>query len=112
MAHLYEALATRVDRWRAGGYPAPEHPAIAEVLEWATDPESGGSRFLQYTDIWANDSYLQFMHERLLLIAGLRAPAGALYLHCDSRKSHFLRCLIEEMVAEIARSTGTAALGR
>jgi adenine specific DNA methylase Mod len=51
---------------------------------------------LQYTDIWANDTYLQFMYERLLLLKELLSPTGAIYLHCDQRKSHLLRCLLDE----------------
>lgn len=54
---------------------------------------------LQYTDIWANDNYLQFMYERLQLLAELLAPTGALYLHCDPRKSHQLRSLCDEVFA-------------
>jgi len=52
---------------------------------------------VQYTDIWANDNYLQFMYERLLLLRELLAEDGSLYLHCDWNKSHLLRCLIEEV---------------
>lgn len=52
---------------------------------------------IQYTDIWANDNYLQFMYERLMLMKELLAEGGAFYLHCDSKRSHFLRCLLEEI---------------
>ena len=52
---------------------------------------------IQYTDIWANDMYLQFMYERLLLLKELLAEDGSLYLHCDWNKSHHLRCLLEEV---------------
>ncbi len=52
---------------------------------------------LQYTDIWANDNYLQFMYERLLLLRELLANDGSLYLHCDANKSHLLRCLLDEV---------------
>lgn len=52
---------------------------------------------IQYTDIWANDNYLQFMYERLQLLAELLAPNGAFYLHCDPRKSHHLRALLDEV---------------
>jgi site-specific DNA-methyltransferase (adenine-specific)/adenine-specific DNA-methyltransferase len=45
----------------------------------------------QYTDIWNNDEYLQFMYERLLLLKELLSPSGSIYLHCDYRKSHYLR---------------------
>ena len=51
----------------------------------------------QYTDIWSNDEYLQFMYERLILIRELLANDGSIYLHCDYRKSHHLRCLLDEI---------------
>lgn len=57
MAHLYEVLATRLDRWRADGYPTPDHPAIGEILEWATDLESGNSRFLRRPQLRALETY-------------------------------------------------------
>lgn len=52
---------------------------------------------IQYTDIWANDNYLQFMYERLQLLKELLAEDGSIYLHCDDRKSHHLRCIMEEL---------------
>ncbi|MEN4012557.1 MAG: site-specific DNA-methyltransferase [Bellilinea sp.] len=51
----------------------------------------------QYTDIWSNDEYLQFMYERLIIIRELLADDGAIYLHCDYRKMHQLRCLMDEV---------------
>lgn len=51
----------------------------------------------QYTDIWSNDEYLQFMFERLVLIRELVADDGAVYLHCDYRKHHQLRCIMDEV---------------
>ncbi len=41
---------------------------------------------VQYSDIWANDNYLQFMYERLLLLRELLAEDGTIYLHCDFRR--------------------------
>lgn len=52
---------------------------------------------IQYTDIWANDNYLQFMYERLMLLRELLAEDGSIYLHCDWHKNHHLRCLMEEV---------------
>ena len=52
---------------------------------------------IQYTDIWANDNYLQFMYERLLLLRELLAEDGSIYLHCDWHKGHMLRCLMDEV---------------
>lgn len=52
---------------------------------------------VQYSDIWANDNYLQFMYERLLLLRELMSDDATLYLHCDWRKHHHLRCLVDEV---------------
>ena len=51
----------------------------------------------QYTDIWTNDEYLQFMYERLMLMRELLADNGSIYVHCDWHKSHYLRCILDEI---------------
>jgi len=51
----------------------------------------------QYTDIWANDLYLQFMYERLQLMRELLAEEGTIFLHCDWHRSHYLRCILDEV---------------
>ena len=54
----------------------------------------------QYTDIWTNDEYLQFMYERLTLIRELLSDQGSLYLHCDWRKVHHLRCILDQIFGD------------
>ncbi len=51
----------------------------------------------QYSDIWTNDEYLQYMYERLTIIRELLSDNGSMYLHCDWHKSHHLRCLLDEI---------------
>lgn len=51
----------------------------------------------QYTDIWTNDEYLQFIFERILILRELLAPHGSIYLHCDYRKSHYLNLIMDEV---------------
>ena len=51
----------------------------------------------QYTDIWKNDEYLQFMYERLLIAKELLADTGSIYLHCDWHKGAYLRLLMDEV---------------
>ena len=51
----------------------------------------------QYTDIWRNDTYLQFMYERLIILRELLSEKGSIYLHCDHHKSHHLRFLLDEV---------------
>lgn len=55
---------------------------------------------IQYTDIWANDNYLQFMYERLILLKELLTEEGSIWLHCDWHKSHHLRCLMDEVFGQ------------
>lgn len=59
----------------------------------------------QYTDIWSNDEYLQFMYERIVLARELLSMRGNFLLHCDDKKSHHLRCIIDEVFgAEMMRN--------
>jgi DNA modification methylase len=52
---------------------------------------------IQYMDIWANDNYLQFMYERLLLLKELLIESGSVWLHCDPNRSHYLKILLDEI---------------
>ncbi|MED0657121.1 site-specific DNA-methyltransferase [Anoxybacillus ayderensis] len=51
----------------------------------------------QYTDIWTNDGYLQFMYERLIIMRELLSEDGSIYVHCDWHKNHYLRCILDEV---------------
>ena len=51
----------------------------------------------QYTDIWTNDEYLQFMYERLIIMRELLSDNGSIYVHCDWHKNHLLRCVLDEV---------------
>jgi len=52
---------------------------------------------IQYTDIWSNDNYLQFVYERLLLMKELLSDTGSIYVHVDARRVHHLRVLLDEV---------------
>lgn len=51
----------------------------------------------QYSDMWSNDEYLQFMYERLILLKELLSETGSIFLHCDWHKSHHLRLILDEI---------------
>ncbi|MDC5119707.1 site-specific DNA-methyltransferase [Acinetobacter baumannii] len=51
----------------------------------------------QYTDIWANDDYLQFIFERICLLKELLSNKGVLFVHCDWRKNFHIRAILEEI---------------
>lgn len=52
---------------------------------------------IQYTDIWANDNYLQFMYERMLLLKEFLSEDGSIFIHCDDTRGHYLRMLADEV---------------
>lgn len=52
---------------------------------------------IQYTDIWANDNYLQFMYERLLLLRELLDSNGVIFVHTNHERVHLIRCLLDEV---------------
>lgn len=51
----------------------------------------------QYSDMWSNDEYLQFMFERLTLMRELLSEKGSIFLHADWHKIHHLRCILDEI---------------
>ena len=51
----------------------------------------------QYTDIWTNDEYLQYMYERLILMKELLADDGSIYVHCDWRMNGYIRLVLDEV---------------
>ena len=55
---------------------------------------------IQYSDIWANDTYLQFMYERLILMRELLTDNGSIYVHCDWRMNSYLRLALDEIFGE------------
>lgn len=57
---------------------------------------------IQYTDIWANDTYLQFMYERLLLIKELMSPSSSLWVHLDWRRISDIRQILDEVIGTSA----------
>ena len=55
MHHLHAAIATRVDAWRAAGYPCATYPALAEVLAFQRTPH--GLRHLRPPQLRALETY-------------------------------------------------------
>jgi len=53
-----------------------------------------------YFDIWNNDSYLQFMYERLLLMKELLAETGSIYVHLDYYIGHYIKLLMDEIFGQ------------
>ncbi|GIK73865.1 MAG: hypothetical protein BroJett021_28530 [Chloroflexota bacterium] len=65
--------------------------ANARTLDGAQRQQAG------YSDIWNEGAYLQFIYARLPLLRDLLADDGSVWLHCDHRHAHHLRCLLDEV---------------
>ncbi|MEO0091912.1 MAG: DNA methyltransferase [candidate division WOR-3 bacterium] len=50
-----------------------------------------------YFDIWNNDTYLQFMYERLMLLKELLSETGSIYVHLDWHVGHYVKLLMDEV---------------
>lgn len=53
-----------------------------------------------YFDIWNNDSYLQFMYERLMLLKELLSETGSIYIHLDWHVGHYVKLLMDEVFGQ------------
>ena len=100
MSHLMKKFRGKVDLI----YIDPPFDSKAEYkkeikINGVGSAESDVSSFeeKQYSDIWTNDEYLQFMYERLILMRELLKDTGSIYLHCDWHKSHYLRMIMDEV---------------
>ena len=51
----------------------------------------------QYSDIWTNDEFLQFLYERIVLCRELLSDKGTIYVHCDQERHHFFRMIMDEV---------------
>ena len=54
----------------------------------------------QYSDIWTQEEYLQFMYERIILIRELLSDSGILFLECDPTRSHYLKIILDEVFGQ------------
>lgn len=52
---------------------------------------------IQYTDIWANDNYLQFIYEKMQLLKELLSNSGSIFVHLDPTKVHYIKVIMDEV---------------
>ena len=63
------------------------------------EKEQSTLEMVAYRDTWGKnrDSYLQMMHERLILMRSLLTPHGSIFLHCSWHTGHYLKALLDEL---------------
>ncbi len=52
---------------------------------------------IQYTDIWVNDNYLQFVYERLCILRELLREDGFIAVHMNTVRHHYLKVMMDEI---------------
>lgn len=52
---------------------------------------------VQYSDLWNNDGYIQFMYDRLTIASQLLRPTGFIAVHVDWKKVHHIRVVMDEL---------------
>jgi len=54
---------------------------------------------IAYRDTWGRgeDSFLSMLYERLLLMKDLLRSDGIIFLHCDERRNHLIRSILDEI---------------
>lgn len=99
MSHLLKEFRGKVDLV----YIDPPFDSKADYKKTITlhgkTANSDGTSFeeKQYTDIWSNDEYLQFIYCRLIIIRELLSERGTLYIHLDAHKSHSVKLILDEI---------------
>lgn len=61
------------------------------------DAENNIFQEAQYTDIWANDNFIQFIYERIILLRELLSQSGVIFVHCDYRAAGYLKLILDEV---------------
>jgi hypothetical protein len=100
-----QALKTLLEQKKAGQLcNADGTPGIRLIYidpPFATKREFRGNQDEKaYQDKVVGATFLEFVRKRLILIRELLAPNGCLLLHCDYRKGHYLKTILDEVFGE------------
>lgn len=100
MSHLLKEFRGKVDLV----YIDPPFDSKAEYKKTITlkgktaNSDSTTFEEKQYSDIWINDEYLQFIYERIILIKELLSDCGSVFLHCDNKRNHLIKSILYEVL--------------
>lgn len=53
-----------------------------------------------YSDKVKDAEFIEFLRERFILAKEILAPDGTIYVHLDSKKSHYIKVILDEIFAE------------
>lgn len=62
-----------------------------------THNDYSGFEEKQYSDIWNNDEYLQYIYERIVLLKELLSDDGSIYFHLNTKVNSYVRLILDEV---------------
>ena len=100
-----QAMATLLEQKKAGKLcNADGTPGVRLVYidpPFATKQEFRGSQDQKaYTDKVAGAEFIEFLRRRLVLIRELLSDDGSVYVHLDTKKSHYIKVVLDEIFGE------------
>lgn len=108
MSHLLREFRGKVDLI----YIDPPFDSKAEYTKKVSVSSSNASsqqssfEEKQYSDIFGNDGFLQFIYDRLVLCRELLSTKGSIYVHLDWHKSSHVRLIMDELFGQGANLGG------
>ncbi len=82
------------------------NPKVAEAIAQAdkdlTENNDEFRRFEEtmYGDVWNTEAFLNWMYENLMAIKSILSENGAIYVHLDYHKGHYVKILMDEIFGE------------
>lgn len=99
MSHLLREFRGKVDLIYIDP-PFDSNADYKKTIRIKTTKVNSDSSFFeekQYADVWNNDSYLQFIYERVMLLKELLADTGSIWVHCDPTRGHYIKLILDEV---------------
>jgi len=101
----FQAMKTLLEMKRAGRLTNSDGTNGIRLIyidpPFATMQEFRGSSDEQaYQDKIAGARFLEFLRKRLIVMRELLADDGTIYVHLDTRKSHYIKLLLDEIFTE------------
>lgn len=99
MSHLLREFRGKVDLIYIDPPFASNADYKKKIRIGKSDAKSDHSSFeeKQYSDIWSNDDYLQYVYERLTLCRELLGSRGSIFVHCDDQRNYQIRSILDEV---------------
>jgi site-specific DNA-methyltransferase (adenine-specific)/adenine-specific DNA-methyltransferase len=71
-------------------------PPFATKKDFMKDKEKA------YRDKVIGAQFIEFLRRRLIFLREVLAPDGTIYIHCDAKKAHYIKCVCDEIFQENA----------